>query len=623
MLNNENIICISSIDWDFIWQGHQEIMSTLAKNGNRVLFIENTGVRVPTVRDIPRITNRIKNWLKGVKGIRKEADNLYIYSPLVFPFPYFRMARWINSRSIISVLGKWMKVVDFSNPIVWTFLPTPLSLDIADNLMKKILIYYCIDNFGASSKSVKKIRKSEKNLLKKADLVFVTSQTLYDYCSRYNDKVYIFPFTVNFEEFEKARLKKDSAIDKSMNFKKPIIGYVGGIHRWLDLNLIKETAKKYPDYSFVFLGPIQTNVSLLSGLKNIHFLGKKDHKEIPFFISHFDVCVIPYLITEYTKNVYPTKLNEYHAMGKPVVSTNLPEIINFNRKNDNLVLASRTYEEFMGNISKAISEPDAASVHKRISSAKINGWGIRIEEMVRLIEDTIDKKSKMLLDWRESFLEVYRKTRKKILNISLISLSIYFLIFYTPLVWFLAGPLKISQPPQKADCIVVLGGGVGESGKAGQGYEERVQYAVELYKQRYADNLIFSSGYMHVYREPLVMKALAVSQGVPQEAIILENEAKNTFENVKFTKEILNKNSWDKIILVSSPYHMRRASLVFAKIAKDIQVAYAPIKNSLFYLHPDRDIRGKRIWKRINLEQIRGIWHEYLGIVYYRYKGWI
>ena len=72
MLQSQNIICISSIDWDFIWQGHQEIMSTFARNGNRVLFLENTGVRAPTLRDIPRLKKRFINWSKGVRGIRKE-----------------------------------------------------------------------------------------------------------------------------------------------------------------------------------------------------------------------------------------------------------------------------------------------------------------------------------------------------------------------------------------------------------------------------------------------------------------------------------------------------------------------------------------------------------------------
>ena len=60
-----DILCISSIDWDFIWQGHQEIMSTLAAEGHRVLFVENTGVRSPNLRDLPRLRQRIRNWWKS------------------------------------------------------------------------------------------------------------------------------------------------------------------------------------------------------------------------------------------------------------------------------------------------------------------------------------------------------------------------------------------------------------------------------------------------------------------------------------------------------------------------------------------------------------------------------
>ena len=49
MSSRHDILCISSIDWDHIWQGHQEIMSTLAADGHRVLFVENTGVLSPAV----------------------------------------------------------------------------------------------------------------------------------------------------------------------------------------------------------------------------------------------------------------------------------------------------------------------------------------------------------------------------------------------------------------------------------------------------------------------------------------------------------------------------------------------------------------------------------------------
>ncbi|MAG69482.1 MAG: hypothetical protein CL471_04180, partial [Acidobacteria bacterium] len=76
LLRGQHIVCFSSIDWEFIWQGQQEIMSTLAANGNQVLFVENTGVRAPAVRDLPRLRNRIRNWWRGTKGFRRERDNL-------------------------------------------------------------------------------------------------------------------------------------------------------------------------------------------------------------------------------------------------------------------------------------------------------------------------------------------------------------------------------------------------------------------------------------------------------------------------------------------------------------------------------------------------------------------
>ncbi|MBM4134768.1 MAG: glycosyltransferase family 1 protein, partial [Nitrospira sp.] len=103
----DDIVCISTIDWDFVWQGHQEIMSTFARAGHRVLFIENTGVRRPTLKDLPRIRKRIANWRAGIYGIRRLMDNLYVYSPLVLPFPYSRVARFINRLIMVMTLRSW------------------------------------------------------------------------------------------------------------------------------------------------------------------------------------------------------------------------------------------------------------------------------------------------------------------------------------------------------------------------------------------------------------------------------------------------------------------------------------------------------------------------------------
>jgi hypothetical protein len=91
MATGRHIVCISSIDWDFVGQGHQEIMSRFAAAGHVVLFIENTGVRGPRFSDVPRLRHRLRNWSRGVKGFREDRPNLFVYSPIVLPFPYSRV----------------------------------------------------------------------------------------------------------------------------------------------------------------------------------------------------------------------------------------------------------------------------------------------------------------------------------------------------------------------------------------------------------------------------------------------------------------------------------------------------------------------------------------------------
>lgn len=616
MLKNENIVCISSIDWDFIWQGHQEIMSAFAKNGNKVLFIENTGARMPGIRDTARVKNRLKNWFKGIKGIRKERENLYIFSPIALPFPYSRFALLLNHRLVYSILDRWIKIMNFSDPIVIVFLPTPLSLDIINSMAKKAVIYYCIDNFSVSSAFAKKIKKSEIKLLKKVDLVFVTSKALHDYCSKYNASVYRFPFGVNFEQFQKARMETGSVSKELVNIKKPIIGYVGGVHKWIDQGLIKDLAGKNPDYSFVFVGPLQVDVSCLTCLNNVYFLGNKKHNELPVFIKYFDVCIIPYVITEYTKNVYPTKLNEYFAMGKPVVSTALPEVIGFNdmHKSAESVYIAKDSASFSECVKKAILQDNPEAADRRAQIAMQNSWKQRIEDMSGLIEAEIERKRlDRDIKWKEYLLIFYKKAGRRTVKLAIACFLLYTLIFKTSFVWFAASPLKISDYPSKSDAVVVFGGGVGETGSPGKSTIERARYAAQLYREGYAKKIVFSSGYTYSSNDAENMRLLALSMGVADKDIILEDKANKTYENVIYTKQIAEKNRWNSILLVSSPYNMRRAELVFKKHAKDIKVVYTPVEKSEFYNHANA----------ANLDQIKAITHEYLGIIYYLLKGYI
>jgi len=613
MLKNENIICISSIDWDFIWQGHQEIMAYFAKNGNRVLFIENTGVRRPGIRDMSRIKNRIKNWFKGVKGIRKENENLYIFSPIVLPFPYSRIARWINRHLILAILEKWIRVVDFSDPIVWTFLPTDLALDLINNINKKLVVYYCIADFEKLVKNPARIRQSEAGVIKASDLVFVQGQELKRRCEAYNKKVTIFPFGVNMDRFNEAGalMKKPQDIE---HIKGTIIGYVGGIHKHVDFGLIRFLAERNRKWTFLFIGPIQTDISEVDGLENVIFLEQKEHKELANYINNFDVSIVPYLLNEYTETVYPTKMNEYLAMGKPVAATALPEVVELNKEYGQIIYIGRNKEDFEEQVKKAIKENNPVLRNRYIEVARDNSWDVRIEKMSQLIQEEITRK-KMDAEsrWKENLVNLYRIARKKIWSLAISCILLYFLLFNTPFLWFFASPLKISETPEKADVVVVFGGGVGEAGSPGKSTIERARYAVKLYEDGYSDRIIFSSGYTYIYNDAENMKLFAISMGIPEKDIILEEKANSSYENVIFCKKILDKNKWHSILLVSSPYNMRRVELVFNKWAKDIKVTYAPVDKTQFY-----DRAGG-----VKLEQIKAILHEYLGIIYYFIKGYI
>src|SRR6266511_2905457 len=140
MRESQNIVCISTIDWHFLWQGHQEIMSTLARQGHRVLFIENTGVRSVTLKDVSRLKQRLLNWRKGVRGIRKIDENLYAYAPVVLPCPYSRVARRINTAIMRWTLSSWTRPMRFDNPVVWTWLPTGLALELIRALDAQLVV---------------------------------------------------------------------------------------------------------------------------------------------------------------------------------------------------------------------------------------------------------------------------------------------------------------------------------------------------------------------------------------------------------------------------------------------------------------------------------------------------
>ena len=611
-LRGHDIICFSSIDWHFIWQGHQEIMSTLAANGNRVLFVENTGVRTPSMRDFPRVRERIRNWWRGTRGFRQESENLFIYSPLLLPFPYSSIVGRLNRSLLTRALTNWMRAAGFGRPIVWTFLPTPLVRNVIRDIDPALSVYYCIDDFAASSDGARRITESEQQLFRSVDLVFVTSEKLRQRAAQFSRNVHFFPFGVSFEKFERVRAQSDGPPEDLAALPKPVVGYVGGIHRWIDFALLAETARQMPDVSFAMVGPLQTEPGA-DRPANLHFMGKRPHDDVPRYIKGFDVGIVPYVSSPYTDNVYPTKLNEYLAMGVPVVATDLPEIRMFNDKHGPLATIASGADQFCAALRAALGPTTEQERATRIDVARSNSWVSRLDRMSMLVEDTLEGKRGRPEPWEARLRSLYRRGRGRFVRAVGVLAVAYGLFFHTNLPWVLAEPLVVAAPPQPADAIVVFAGGVGESGQAGGGYQERVKAAVELYQDGFAPRMVFESGYVFAFRETEMMRDLAISLGVPRSAIVLETNGVNTYDDVIRVRDVLRAQRWRRILLVSSPYHMRRSVLVWRRQAPEVDVVPTPVRQSQFYTHDTG----------ASLDQLRGLAREYGALAVYWWRGWL
>ena len=390
MITGKDIILISGIEWDSLWQGSHEIATRLAKAGNRVIYVENMGVRTPTWKDKTRVLRRVKSWTGSLmsRGVRQVEHNLFVYSPILLPPFGGRGRRYLNKwllRFVPWIAGS----LGMRDPIVWTFLPTDTALDLIGLFRSKdqtTVIYHCTADFAKLIPEVSQLRESETSLLKISDLVFATCRQLADTCAIFNSNVHIFSNGVNFEAFNLNGNSDSAAKSNLAVMRRPVIGYVGGLHRFVDFDLLIKMARSRPDWSWVFVGPIQHQLADLSRLTNVQLLGQQPHEQLGKILQNFDVCIVPYIRDEATETVVPTKLNEYLAAGKPVVATELPTICDFNRLHNVLMTAPSTPEAFLRAIESSLgSASDAAMMARRTKVAKLNDWTQLIAAMSDLI----------------------------------------------------------------------------------------------------------------------------------------------------------------------------------------------------------------------------------------------
>lgn len=233
--------------------------------------------------------------------------------------------------------------------------------------------YHIVDEYSFSP-TEQPLTNQEIQLMKRVDQVFIHSPALLERKGHFNPYTRFVPNGVNYRAFATPQAEPADLA----RIPRPWLGYVGIIKTQLDFGVLLELASRHVEWSFVFVGPRGNLgadaplVDQLFGLQNVHFLGHKPIEVACAYPQHMDVCLLPYKANDYTKYIYPLKLNEYLAGGRPIVGTSIRSLLDF----AHVIKLANTQEEW----SKALTEslgPQAVSIdqiEKRRGIARQADW---------------------------------------------------------------------------------------------------------------------------------------------------------------------------------------------------------------------------------------------------------
>lgn len=384
-------VCLSSINWGYLWQGPQEVMTRLTHGGARVLYVEHMGVRAPYLEDWRRILSRLTSWLRAPRGRRlagAATDRIFVLSPLVLPFPWSRVSRIVNRLLFAYRLPGRAADLGLRNPVVWTFVPTPIAVDTmrAFRGRRSCAVYYCVADFEEVTDRPAAMRRSEDELLREVDVVFAGGRVLQRRLAERHPRVLLAPFSVGDKFFGPPQaVPADFEV-----IPRPRVGYVGGLHRHVDTELLHEVVRRMPDVQFVFVGPKVSGDWAVEAEPNAHFIGRRSYEDLPAYIDGFDACVIPYRRSAFTETVWPTKLHEYLARGKPCVSTPLAEVELLGYAPE-AVRIGRTSDELSEAIRLALADGPAAATQRQ-ELARHYGWTRTLDRMSAQLDACADSR---------------------------------------------------------------------------------------------------------------------------------------------------------------------------------------------------------------------------------------
>jgi UDP-galactopyranose mutase len=299
-----DLVCLSHLRWDFVYQRPQHLMSRFARD-RRVFFVEEPlfdggEPRIEVMERSGGVRVAVPHLPAGMGPAEAEAAQAELL------------------RGLLEEQGASLYVL-------WYY--TPMAVSFTAELDPLAVVYDCMDELSLFRGAPPHLIERERRLLSIADLVFTGGQSLYEAKRDRHASVHAFPSSIDLQHFQAARSPLPEPADQA-GLGRPRLGYFGVIDERMDLDLLAEVAAARPDWHLVLLGPVvKIEPEILPRRSNIHYLGMKSYDDLPAYLAGWDVAMMPFARNESTRFISPTKTPEYLAGGRPVVSTPIRDVV--------------------------------------------------------------------------------------------------------------------------------------------------------------------------------------------------------------------------------------------------------------------------------------------------------
>jgi glycosyltransferase involved in cell wall biosynthesis len=398
MHSDLDIIYFTLFPWDNAYSSVSLSFTREFVKHNRVFYINHPY----TVKDF------VKGWkqpmVKARRGdllmnrmryetIPELPEVIAVQPPLTVPINWMNPGkgydRWFefNNRIILNTIKQVIKDYDIKDFVYLNCFNPYYAGALPKELGAKLSMYQCIDDMTEEAYTAKHGARVEEEAIRNSDIAFFTSRNLLKMKRHLNPNSYVLHNAVDITIFEKALEKPLPRPKELENVRGKVIGFTGNINEYrLNYPLFKQIAERHPDKTLVMVGPLNSDCYKEYGLDkmpNVILTGGKHIRELPAFLQHFDVAIIPFLKNKLTASIYPLKINEYLAAGKPVVATNFSEDI---RSFADVVYIAENEESFVKSIDRAIAENSAELIEQRVLTAKQNTWTERVRQFWEIVD---------------------------------------------------------------------------------------------------------------------------------------------------------------------------------------------------------------------------------------------